>query len=147
MASSPDTLASILISGLQGPEKTFLHLIGVEVSELQQGSATLRLVVREDHCRPGRILHGGVTATLLDSACGLSGATLLSVGQDLVTAQLNINYIRTAAPGQTLFARGHVEHRGKRTLICRAEVRSEDGQLMGIATATMMVLDGAAGKA
>ncbi|AMV17440.1 PaaI family thioesterase [Planctomyces sp. SH-PL14] len=140
----PNIPANPLIASIQGPPTTFLHLLGVEMSEgdLQPGNVTLRLTLRPEHCRTGGILHGGITATLLDSACGLAGASMLPETQDLVTGQLNINYVRTAKVGDTLFARGHVEHRGKRTMVCRGEIRTAEGQLVGLATATMFILDG-----
>ena len=125
--------------------RTFLEVMGVEFGELQEGNAWLKFEVREDHCRTGGILHGGATATLLDTLCGMAAATAIPATQDLVTAQLNINYVRPAVPGETLTGHGHVEHRGKRTLICRSEVRRPDGQLLAMATATMMILDARVG--
>lgn len=142
MPAPPTSLAAAMLQAkARGAPPTFLDVIGVEFGELQEGNAWLKLEVREDHCRTGGILHGGAIATLLDTLCGMSAATAIPATQDLVTAQLNINYVRPAVPGEVLTGHGHVEHRGKRTLICRSEVRKPDGQLLAMATATMMILD------
>jgi uncharacterized protein (TIGR00369 family) len=56
----------------------------------------------------------------------------------LVTAQMNINYIRPAWEGETLFAIGEVLHAGAQTFVTRAEVRTSDDKLIATGSATFM---------
>ena len=104
------------------------------------GRVRVRYVVGAGHLRSGGIAHGGVLATLLDTALGLSAASLAAAGMDVVTAQLNANFVRPARLGERLDARGEVQHAGRRTAVARAEVRTEAGELVATGSATLIYL-------
>ncbi len=136
------SLADLLVQATKsGSPRTFLDLLGARIGDMDEGKVSLTLEVRDELCRVGGILHGGATATLLDSLCGLAGATVVDGKSDLVTAQLNIHFVRPAVPGEVLTGQGLVEHRGKRTLVCRGEIHRPGGELLAMGTATMMVLE------
>ncbi|OIK14066.1 thioesterase [Bacillus sp. MUM 116] len=85
------------------------------------------------------IVHGGVTATLLDTAMGTLANYLLPEGFGAVTNQLNIHYI---APGIGPRLRCHAEliHQGKKTFVLSGEVYREDGKKIAYATGTFFVI-------
>src|SRR5262249_54016868 len=105
------------------------------------GFSKLELVVGPQHLRSRDILHGGVIASLVDTALGLASATKAPHGLDVVTVQLNINYIRPAWPGETLVAHGSVIHSGRRTAVARGEVATAAGELVASASGTFMFVD------
>jgi uncharacterized protein (TIGR00369 family) len=84
------------------------------------------------------LVHGGVYATLLDTAMGWAASTLAPQGQDLVTVQLNVNFIRPCREGETLVASGEVVHSGRRTAVARGEVRTAAGELAATGSGTFM---------
>lgn len=118
----------------------FLDLLDVEVGELRHGHAEISLTVAQKHLRSLGILHGGVTAALLDTALGVAGTSHAPAGHYAVTVQLNINYTRIASAGDRLTATGESVHSGSRTAVCRGEVRKDDGALIATATSTIMFL-------
>jgi uncharacterized protein (TIGR00369 family) len=104
------------------------------------GQSRIDLVVAPHHLRTRGITHGGVFAALLDAAQGMAAASVAPEGCDVVTAQLNVNFIRTATLGERLTATARVQHAGRRTAVTSAEIRTSSGQLTATGSATMLYL-------
>jgi uncharacterized protein (TIGR00369 family) len=124
-----------------GPDPSgmhFLDLLGIKPVERERGRGRVELVVSAPHLRTHGIAHGGVVATLLDTVMGMSAGTLAPEKFDVVTIQLNINYIRPAWLGEMLSAVGEVRHSGRRTAVARGEVLTAGGLLVASGTATFM---------
>ena len=102
------------------------------------GRGRLEVVVRTEHLRDVGILHGGMSATLLDSVMGMSAASVAPPGYYVVTVQLNMNFIRPAWEGEHLVATGEVTHSGRQTAVARAEIRTADGILVSSGSATFL---------
>jgi uncharacterized protein (TIGR00369 family) len=124
----------------------FHALLGMWPREVAGGKARVELAVDRQHLRAGTIVHGGVFAALLDSAQGLAAASVARPGFDVVTVQLGVNFLRPASVGDTLIATGEVQHSGRRTAVTRGEVRSREGTLLAIGTATLLYLPMAPAK-
>jgi len=109
--------------------------IGMEVIEAGEGRSRLRLHEGKPLANLFGILHGGVTASLIDSACGVALGSILEPGEIAVTADLHVNYI-APAPCGVLISEGEVIHKGKNTGVAEATVRGPDGALIskGIST-------------
>lgn len=116
----------------------FMGHFDLERLESGNGRAKHKMVVQERHLRMLGIMHGGVTATLLDSVMGNAAWTVSKPDHHVVTVQMNLNYIRPVWEGETLFATGEVLHGGSQTLVTRGEVHNGDGTLIATATATFM---------
>ncbi|WP_394129284.1 thioesterase family protein [Shewanella maritima] len=97
------------------------------------------------------ILHGGVTATLLDVVGGLTAfAGLVSSKQDwtieqlqnrlttLGTIDLRVDYLRPGR-GETFTGTGSVIRAGNRVSVCRMELHNEQGTHIAFGTGTYMV--------
>lgn len=85
------------------------------------------------------MLHGGVPATIIDSACGIAVGSMLGPGEVCVTVDLRVNYISNLREG-VILAEGRVLHKGGRTGVAQAEVRDEVGNLIAVGMSTHMVL-------
>lgn len=85
------------------------------------------------------VVHGGITATLLDSSMGSLVNRTLPKGQYAVTTELKINYIR---PGKTGRLRSEATflHKGKALVVCTASMFDEKDRLVAHATGTFMIL-------
>ena len=116
----------------------FLELLGIRLVRATSDGAELEMVVDERHLRTLGLLHGGVTATLLDTAMGLAALQRAPDSQHAVTVQLNINYIRPAWKGERLVASSLLTHVGRQTSVARGEVHTDDGQLVAQGTATFL---------
>ncbi len=111
------------------------------------GQARVALTVAHIHLRSRQIVHGGVFAALLDAAQGMAAASQAPAGHDVVTMQLNVNFLRPASVGDELTAAGEVIHSGRRTAVTRGEVRNQNGDLTATGTATLMYLSTQGGVA
>lgn len=118
----------------------FHALLGLRTLEAGGGRGRLELVVKEHHLRTLGILHGGVFAALLDAVMGMAASTSARGGDDVVTVQLNVNFLRPAALGEALVAAAEVLHAGRRTAVARGEVRTASGELAALGSGTFMFL-------
>jgi uncharacterized protein (TIGR00369 family) len=83
-------------------------------------------------------VHGGVLATLVDTAMGQAVRAVTPDGQALATSQLTVTYLNPARPGQ-LVATAQVRKRGKSLVVCDAEIE-QDGEAVVHAVATFALL-------
>jgi uncharacterized protein (TIGR00369 family) len=86
----------------------------------------------------GSIIHGGMVATLLDTAMGGACATVLEARESFLTADLRVDFMRAARPG-LLRAQGRVLHRTRRVVFCAAELHDGDGLHLASARCTQVV--------
>ena len=116
----------------------FVDRLGVYGRPADDGTATLELDVTEDHLNAAGTLHGGVLATLVDTAMGQ--AVRSSTGEHDVpaTSQLTVTYLRPGKPGH-LRATGRVSTQGEHLTVCEADVE-QDGRTLVHAVATFAVL-------
>lgn len=113
--------------------------LGARVEDGGDGAATLVFQVREEHLNPAGTLHGGVVATLVDTAMGQAVRTTTDDGEVPATSQLTVTYLRPGQPG-SLRVRGRVRTRGRHLTVCEADVE-QDGQAVAHAVATFAILD------
>jgi len=90
------------------------------------------------HGPSGPIVHGGMVATLLDTAMGGACWSLMAEDEDFLTADLRVEFMRSARPG-TLRAEGTVIQRSRRVVFCAAELFDPDGALLAAARCTQIV--------
>lgn len=117
---------------------SFLNLLGMTPDHHEPGHVRIAYRVGDDHLRTRGIAHGGVIATLMDTALGLAASTRVPEGHDVVTAQINVNFIRPAWAGESLLAEAKVQHSGRRTAVVTGEIRTDHGVLVATGSATMM---------
>lgn len=86
------------------------------------------------------IVHGGITATLLDTAMGVLANALVPDGYGAVTTQLNVNYIAPGI-GDQMTCRARIEHKGSKTLVLSAEIHRADGVKIAIATGSFLIIE------
>ena len=141
--SEPDSFAGWGVGGSRAP---FMEILGARPIRKEHGDVAFELVVEERHLRTLGIVHGGVTAALLDCALGFAAGTTAPPGHHVVTVQLSLNYIRPAWQGEKLIATGEVRHAGKLTAVSRGELRTAEGALVASATGTFMYLPIPAGR-
>jgi uncharacterized protein (TIGR00369 family) len=85
------------------------------------------------------IVHGGITATLLDTVMGTVINAILPEGFGAVTSQLNIHYIAPGI-GDTLTCRAEIIHHGGKTAVVSGEAFAADGKKIAHATGTFFII-------
>jgi len=123
------------------PHAPIAELVGMDLVDLGEGSATFALDPAERHYNPLGTVHGGIAATLLDSAMGCAVHTTLDEGERYTTLELKVNFVRaiTEATGRVL-ASGSVIHRGGRIATAEARLTDEDGRLLAHGTSTCLII-------
>lgn len=117
------------------------RLLGMRFDEVEHGRIVISLNTRPDFANPLGAVHGGIAATLLDSAMGCAVHTTLPVGAVFTTLELKVNYIRAAqTDGRTLTAEGSVIHVGRRTATAEGKVLDDAGKLVAHATTTCLII-------
>lgn len=113
----------------------FAHLLGIEFVSAERGAATFGLTLRDELTRMEGIMHGGVIASLLDTAAAFAVHTILEPGQRTLTVDLTVHYLRPVLEGR-IEARARVLRAGRKLVILAVEVSNADENRHLIATAT-----------
>lgn len=98
-----------------------MALLGAEMGELRPGFCEIRLPYRDDLTQQNGFFHAGVTSTIVDSAGGYAGLTLMAAGSDVLTVEFKLNLL-APADGDYLVAEGQVLKTGRNLVISRGEV-------------------------
>jgi uncharacterized protein (TIGR00369 family) len=124
------------------PPPPVAALIGFHLAEVAEGRAVFVFEPGEHHYNPLGSVHGGVVATLLDSAMGCAVHSTLPRGRFYTTLEIKVNYVRavTAAAGE-LRAEGTVIHVGRQAATAEARLVDASGKLYAHATTTCLVFD------
>jgi uncharacterized protein (TIGR00369 family) len=117
----------------------FAKLLGIEVESVEPGHAVLTMNVRHDHMRNDAIAHGGVVATLIDSAMAIAIMALLEENERTVTVDLTIHYLRPVTEGVAK-ASARVVRAGRKVVTVSAELFGRDGKLAATAISTYLRL-------
>lgn len=105
------------------PDGTFNDWLGLTVEEYGEGEVVLSVEFEEFKQNPGGILHGGVTASLIDVAGGMAiGSTFDDEQGVMATTNLDVHYLRPIT--NTAYATGEVVRIGRSNAIARVEVES-----------------------
>jgi uncharacterized protein (TIGR00369 family) len=129
------------IAAGQLPKAPIQELIGFELEEADEGHVVFSIVPGEQHYNPIGSVHGGVAATLLDSAMGAAVHSTLQEGTAYVTLEVKFNLVRpiSAETGRVL-AEGKVIHRGRSVATVEASLRTAEGdKLLAHGTSTCLI--------
>jgi uncharacterized protein (TIGR00369 family) len=115
-------------------------LMNFNLTELSEGRAVFTVEPAEYHYNPIGVVHGGLAATLLDSAMGCAVHSMLPKGARYTTLEIKVNYIRpiTAETGR-LRCEAKMIHVGGRTATAEGRVIDDSGKLYAHGTTTCIV--------
>ncbi len=119
----------------------FPRLMGMRLEAIDVDSATIVLDIDERHFQPFGIVHGGVLATLIDTATFWAAFLRLPPHAGLVNIDLKLNYLQPANAGR-LTATGRCIRPGRTLSYTEAHVYDERGELLAHGTSTLMALPG-----
>jgi acyl-CoA thioesterase len=111
------------------------QMIGMELVDLADGEATIAIQMRDDLRQPHGILHGGITATLIDTAMAFAVVTRLGSHEKASTVDLTVHYLRPHTDGKVT-CNAKVVRSGRRILTVSAEALNADGKLIATAIST-----------
>jgi uncharacterized protein (TIGR00369 family) len=124
------------------PPPPFARLLGMDLIAAETGLAVFAVEPGEHHYNPMASVHGGVLATLCDSAMGCAVLSTCGVGLLFTTLELSVNYVRpVVAETGRLTCEGRVVHRGGRIATAEGKVIDRAGTLYAHGTTTCMILE------
>ncbi|GGZ92268.1 phenylacetic acid degradation protein [Streptomyces subrutilus] len=114
--------------------------LGFTLTEVEHGRAVFSMVPGEEHYNPIGSVHGGVYATLLDSAAGCAVQSTLPPGMGYTSLDLNVKFLRriTVDTG-AVRAVGTVINAGRQTALAQAQLLDAADRVLAHATSTCML--------
>ncbi|MFF6827331.1 hotdog fold thioesterase [Streptomyces longwoodensis] len=136
--SGLDFLRDVLAGRLPAPPIS--AALGFTLEEVEAGRAVFAMEPGEEHYNPIGSVHGGVYATLLDSAAGCAVQSVLPAGTGYTSLDLTLKFLRpiTVDTGKVR-AVGTVLHQGRRTALAQAELFDTTDRLLAHATSSCML--------
>jgi 1,4-dihydroxy-2-naphthoyl-CoA hydrolase len=118
----------------------FSNLMGVEIVERDKTRVVGRMLVREDLCTSGGILHGGAYMAFADALGAIGGVLNLEPGTHTTTLESKTNFLRGAPVGSTVTGEATPLHIGRRSSVWTTRIINDEGKLLAIVTQTQMTI-------
>ncbi|PYE50461.1 PaaI family thioesterase [Deinococcus yavapaiensis] len=140
--SGLDYLRAIVRGDFPGPPiAASLDFSLAREEDIEDGRVTFRMIPQEFHYNPIGSVHGGVYATLLDSALGCAIHTRLPAGVGYTTLELKVNYVRPLLVGMgEVRAVGEVLSVSRQVATAQAKLLDARDRLFAHATTTCLIL-------
>jgi uncharacterized protein (TIGR00369 family) len=124
------------------PLNMIARTLGYDVVEAEKGRVVVAVEPSEAHLNPYGTIHGGLTATLLDSCMGLAVQSTLDRGFGQTTVEFKVSLMRPITP-QTgkIRAEGTVLNSGRRVGTAEGRVTDASGRLLAHATTTCLIFE------
>jgi uncharacterized protein (TIGR00369 family) len=122
------------------PLNTIAHTLGYDVTEAVSGRVVVTATPSSALLNPAGTVHGGFTATLLDSCMGLAVQSTLEKGASQTTLEFKISLVRPITPETgPIKAEGVVLNRGRRIGTAEGRVTDDKGRLLAHGTTTCLI--------
>jgi 1,4-dihydroxy-2-naphthoyl-CoA hydrolase len=114
--------------------------LGIPITLATADRVVAELIVREELCTGGEILHGGAIMAFADTIGALATMMNLREGQGTTTIESKTNFFAATRLGTRLVAEATPLHRGRRTQVWETRLTNAEGRLVAKVTQTQMVL-------
>lgn len=122
------------------PQPPMCELLGFRLVEVVDGRAVFEGTPEFQHYNPLGVVHGGLAATMLDSALGCAVHSTLPAGDAYTTLEFKVNLVRAITKDTgPLRAEGRIVHRGRTVATSEADLKDLSGKLYAHATTTCMI--------
>lgn len=111
----------------------FPTFLGVEVEELRQDYARMRLPYRPEFRQPAGVVHGGVIASMIDTVVVPAVGSGYDEPRQMFTIDISLRFLAPIVEDD-IVAEGWITRRGRQIIYCDAEVSSGAGVLAATAT-------------
>ena len=115
-----------------------LRFLGIRLVAAEPRRVVLSFRAREHHLQAHRVVHGGVMATLADTAGGLATYMSIPPGTRVATVEMKINFLEAVEKG-TVTAEARVIRCGRNFSVVDCDVRDETERLVAKALMTFAI--------
>jgi uncharacterized protein (TIGR00369 family) len=137
-ANMPQETQLDLLRSFMASRIPYWQTLGLQLKEVSPGRAVFEAEVREDLMQNG-ILHGGVLASIADSACAVAAISKIYPDAYATTINLRVSYLKPMVQGR-FRAEGVCIRAGKTILFSEAEVFNEQGETVCKASSELIVI-------
>lgn len=124
------------------PAPPMARLARMRLVRVEEGEVAFAGEPDETMLNPLGTVHGGWTATLLDSAMACAVHATLKPGEGYTTLEFKLNFVRAVLPGSgAVRAEGRVIHRARRTATSEGRLLDAQGRLLAHGTETCLVFE------
>lgn len=122
------------------PAPPFADAMDFDLVEAEEGRVVFTGVPSARFFNPLGTVHGGWTATILDSAMACAAHSTLKPGEAYTTLEMKLNYVRPVMPESgKLRCEGRLIHRGGSVITSEGKLVDGRGKLLAHGTETCMV--------
>jgi len=124
------------------PLNMIARTLDYDVTEATDGRVVISAVPNDSLLNPAGTVHGGFSATLLDSCMGLAIQSTLEKGIGQTTLEFKISLVRPITPKTgAIKAEGVVLSRGRRIGTAEGRITDRDGRLLAHGTTTCLIFE------
>ena len=117
----------------------FNKLLGVRIVRRHSDGVTIECKLRDELMNAAGVVHGGVLATMADTAMGISIHNHFGGRRPITTTEMKINYLRPVKHGKAV-ARAHILRVGKTLCVGRVDLFDAGRKLSAVAIVTYILL-------
>ncbi|NIR15480.1 MAG: PaaI family thioesterase [Desulfobacterales bacterium] len=123
----------------RGENSPFYQLLGLKIEEIRDNYARLSIEIEPKHTQFLKKVHGGVIASLADSAAAwaIYGSNHLEATP--VTVEMKINFLKPVESGK-LLAEARNVHCGSRICVADVEIKDNENSLVAKSLVTYYIL-------
>ena len=130
-----------LVSGTL-PLNSMAETLGYDIVEVSNGRVGITAEPTVAHLNPAGTVHGGLSATLLDSCMGLAVHSTLERGFGQTTLEFKISLVRPLTPQTGVVkAEGNVVFRGRRVGTAEGRLTDAQGKIIAHGTTTCLIFE------
>jgi uncharacterized protein (TIGR00369 family) len=124
------------------PLNTIARTLGYDVTEAERGRVVITAEPNDELLNPAGTVHGGFSATLLDSCMGLAIQSTLEKGVGSTTLEFKISLVRPITPETgRITAEGIVLSSGRRVGTAEGRITDSKGRLLAHGTTTCLIFE------
>jgi uncharacterized protein (TIGR00369 family) len=123
--------------------QTIMATLGASLLSVEKGLVRIGLPHAPHICQQHGFLHAGVITTIVDSACGYAGLSVMPEGSAVLTVEFKVNLL-APGKGERFEAEGRVIKAGRTLVVTQGEVTAISGgqrSTIALMTATLMRLE------
>ena len=135
---NPEHIKALIELANQGP---YIRLLSMEVKELSVGCARVEVELQDKHLNPFGAIHGGVYASLIDTAAYWAVYCDIEEDAGLISLDLKIDNLSPGKSGR-LVVEGRRIKAGRSVCLAEAAVVDSDGKCLAHGTSKQMVTHG-----
>lgn len=135
---NPDYLSAVMALANGCP---YFRLLSMTIREMGKGFCLMETEAADKHLQAFGHVHGGVYASLIDTAAFWAAFCDLDENLGITTVDINVNYLAPVQGGR-LLTRGKLIRLGKTLGLGEAEITTGSGKLVAHGTSTLIVMPG-----